>query len=296
MASEPLNPMPLSLKPVPAARGAVWVRDAFRLFARRPLGFTGLFLVFLFAALMAMLVPLVGGVLQMALLPLLSLGFMVASRAALGGAPVQPGHFVEPLTGDASRRRALIVLCALYGAGAMLVLLLSNWIADGKLQQGYALIGSREATEEQAQAVFADLGVFLGVVSFFLGGAVLSIPFWHAPALVHWGGQGAGQALFSSTLGVWRAKGAFLVYALTWMAVIFGFGLATALLLGLIGAAPLAGVLAMPAGLLFSTVFYVSLVFTFSDTFGPGGPGPADEPPASQPPGTPAPPLPPATE
>ncbi len=286
--------MPLSLKPVPAARGALWVRDAFRLFARRPLGFTGLFLVFLFAALVVMFVPLLGGVLQMALLPLLSLGFMVASRSALAGGPVQPGHFVEPLTGDASRRRALIVLCALYAAGAMLVLWLSNWVADGKLQESYALIGSGEATDEQAQAVFADQGVFLGIVSFFLGGAVLSIPFWHAPALVHWGGQGAGQALFSSTLGVWRAKGAFLVYALTWMAVIFGFGLGTALLLGLIGAAPLAGVLAMPAGLVFSTVFYVSLLFTFSDTFGAGGEAgmaelPGDGPSSSQPPDAQAP-------
>lgn len=272
--------MPLSLKPVPAARGAVWVRDAFRLFARRPFGFTGLFLVFLFAALAVMFVPLLGGVLQMALLPLLSLGFMVAARSALGGGPVQPGQFVEPLAADPARRRSLLVLCAAYGAGAVLVLWLSNWVADGKLQQGYVLLGSGQASDEQAQAVFADRDVFLGVLSFFGGGALLSVPFWHAPALVHWGGQSAGQALFSSTLGVWRAKGAFLVYALTWLAVIFGFGIGTALLLGLIGAAPLAGVLAMPAGLVFSTVFYVSLLFTFSDTFGDrAGQGDA-EPPA----------------
>ena len=26
-------------------------------------------------------------------------------------------------------------------------------------------------------------------------GALLSVPFWHAPALVHWGGQGLTQAL-----------------------------------------------------------------------------------------------------
>jgi hypothetical protein len=272
--------MPLSLKPVPAARGAVWVRDAFRLFARRPFGFTGLFLVFLFAALAVMFVPLLGGVLQMALLPLLSLGFMVAARSALGGGPVQPGHFVEPLTGDPARRRSLLMLCAAYGAGAVLVLWLSNWVADGKLQQGYVLLGSGQASDEQAQAVFADRDVFLGVLSFFGGGALLSVPFWHAPALVHWGGQSAGQALFSSTLGVWRAKGAFLVYALTWLAVIFGFGIGTALLLGLIGAAPLAGVLAMPAGLVFSTVFYVSLLFTFSDTFGDRAGQDDAEPPA----------------
>ena len=60
--------MALSLKSVPPARGAVWVREAFRLFGRRPLGFVGLFLAFLFAALLTLFVPLAGALLQMMLL------------------------------------------------------------------------------------------------------------------------------------------------------------------------------------------------------------------------------------
>ncbi len=91
--------MALALKHVPAARGAQWVRDAFRLYARRPLGFTGLFLVFLFAAMVVLFVPAIGYALQMALVPMLSLGFMVASAAARRGQPVQPGAFVEPPAG-----------------------------------------------------------------------------------------------------------------------------------------------------------------------------------------------------
>jgi len=44
-------PMTLLLKSVPAARGPRWIADAFRLFARKPLLFTMMFAVFLFAAL-----------------------------------------------------------------------------------------------------------------------------------------------------------------------------------------------------------------------------------------------------
>ena len=77
--------MALLLKSVEPARGARWVGDAFRLFARRPLAFTSLFVLFLFVALFSALVPLLGGVLQMMLLPLLSLGFMIASQSALTG-------------------------------------------------------------------------------------------------------------------------------------------------------------------------------------------------------------------
>jgi hypothetical protein len=41
-----------------------------------------------------------------------------------------------------------------------------------------------------------------------------------------------------------------------------------ALVFGLLGARQLGSFIALPAGLLFSTVFYVSLLFTYSDSFG----------------------------
>ncbi|MEP7281893.1 MAG: BPSS1780 family membrane protein [Rubrivivax sp.] len=275
--------MPLSLKPVPAVRGAHWVREAFRLFLRRPLGFTGLFMAFLFVALLVMFVPLIGGVLQMMLLPLLSLGFMVASTSALRGGPVHPGHFVEPLTGAPDRRRALLKLCVLYGLAAVALLWFSNWIADGQLLRLQAQLASGQPDPQELDALAAARGVFVGTLVLITGATLLSVPFWHAPALVHWGGQSAGHALFSSTLAVWRAKGAFLVYSLAWTGIVLGVGLGTAVLLGLLGAPQFAGVLALPTGLLFSTVFYVSLLFTFNDSFGDA----SDQPPA-------APPLPPA--
>ncbi|MEO7246378.1 MAG: BPSS1780 family membrane protein [Rubrivivax sp.] len=260
--------MPLALKPVPAVRGAHWVREAFRLFLRRPLGFTGLFMAFLFVALLVMFVPLIGGVLQMMLLPLLSLGFMVASTSALRGGPVHPGHFVEPLTGAPERRRALLKLCVLYGLAAVALLWFSNWIADGQLLRLQAQLASGQPDPQELDALAAARGVFVGTLVLITGATLLSVPFWHAPALVHWGGQSAGHALFSSTLAVWRAKGAFLVYSLAWTGIVLGVGLGTAVLLGLFGAPQLAGVLALPTGLLFSTVFYVSLLFTFNDSFG----------------------------
>ena len=47
----------------------------------------------------------------------------------------------------------------------------------------------------------------------------LSIPFWHAPALVYWGGQGWAKSLFFSTVALWRNKGAFALYGLGWLAL-----------------------------------------------------------------------------
>lgn len=260
--------MPLLLKQVEARRGARWVRDAFALFARRPLAFTMLFVVFLFAALVVALVPVVGGVVQMMSLPLLSLGFMVAAQSALLDGPVRPGQFIEPLKGSAPRRRALLVLCALYGLLAIGLLIACDWVSNGALQRLQALMAEGEPPAGEMAALLAEGGLQNAALLGLVGGTLLSIPFWHAPALVHWGAQGVGQALFSSTLAVWRCKGAFTVYALTWAAVILGFGVATAVLFGVLGAGQIATLLALPAGLMFSTVFYVSLLFTFNDSFG----------------------------
>lgn len=259
--------MTLLLKPVPAARGARWIADALRLFARRPLAFTMMFAAFMFCALLSSLVPFVGGVLQMMALPLLSLGFMVASQSALLDGPVHPIQFIEPLRADPVRRKALLQLCLLYGLGAVAILLLCDTLSDNAMGRLLALSAKGDSAQAEIDAVLSEPG--LGAVALLLVtlGTLLSVPFWHAPALVHWGGQNVGQALFSSTLAVWRSKGAFLAYALAWAGLVLAFAVLSSLLFGALGLRQLASLAAVPAGLMFSTVFYVSLLFTFNDSF-----------------------------
>ncbi|MBA4178641.1 MAG: hypothetical protein C0505_19085 [Leptothrix sp. (in: Bacteria)] len=266
--------MPLMLKPVGASHGTRWVVDAFRLFARKPLAFSALFAVFLFCAMVVSLVPLLGGVLQMMALPLLSLGFMVAGQSALLDGPVHPRQFIEPLQGDPVRRRALLKLCLGYGVLAMAILMLADGVSGsawGRLQK---LMAKGESAQAEIDALLAEPGVATAVLLGLGLGSLLSVPFWHAPALVHWGGQGVRQALFSSTVAVWRCKGAFIAYLLAWVGVLMLFGLLAAVVFAALGVPQLAGVLGVPAGLVFSAVFYLSVLFTFNDSFGGGPPVP----------------------
>ncbi|MDO9094184.1 MAG: BPSS1780 family membrane protein [Rubrivivax sp.] len=260
--------MALSLKTVNAPHGARWIADAWRLYMRRPLAFTALFAVFLFGALLVSLVPLLGSVVQMMALPLLSLGFMVASQSALLDGPVHPRQFIEPLRTDATRRRALLILCAIYGVAVVFILVLVDTVSDSAFSRLQQLLPKGEAAQADIDAILAEPGVATGA---FLGlslGVALSVPFWHAPALVHWGGHSVAQALFSSTVALWRCKGAFFVYAMGWVVVMVVFGVGTALLLSLLGLQQLVGLIGLPAGLMFSAVFYISLLFTFNDSFG----------------------------
>jgi hypothetical protein len=272
--------MSLNLKPVAAAHGTRWVRDGLTLFAKRPLAFSALFVLFLFAAIVLALVPVLGGVLQLMMLPLLSLGFMVASQSALLGGKVTPAQLFEPLRGDAGKRRTLIILCVIYGLCAMFILVLCDTISDSAFRRLQELMANPKTPQASIEALMSEPGVWWASIIGATLGTALSIPFWHAPALVHWGGQGVGQSLFSSTLAVWRSKGAFFVYSLAWFALIMVFGIVTAMVFGVLGMAKMAPLVATPAGLIFSTAFYVSLLFTFNDSFG-GGVVSAEPPPAA---------------
>lgn len=264
--------MPLLLKPVEASRGTRWIGDAFRLFARKPLAFTALFAVFLFSAMVVSLIPLLGGVVQMMSLPLLSLGFMVAGQSALLDGPVHPRQFIEPLRGDPARRRALLTMCVVYGVLAMCILMLADAVSGSAWSRLQVLMAKGEAAQPEVDALLSEPGVGTAMILAVSLGALLSVPFWHAPALVHWGGQGVQQALFSSTVAVWRSKGAFVAYAAGWVGVVMLFGLLAAVLFAVLGMPQMAGVLGVPAGLVFSAVFYLSVLFTFNDSFGSGTP------------------------
>ena len=78
---------------------------------------------------------------------------------------------------------------------------------------------------------------------------------------------GLMQALFSSTLGVWQNRSAFAYNALLWASLVLGLSLTVSTLAALSGLGSLLPLIAMPLGLLLSTVFYSSLYFTFIDCF-----------------------------
>lgn len=257
----------MKLKPVAARQGAQWVRDGFRVFFRRPLAYTGLFAAFLFGALVLLLVPYVGALLLMMSLPLLTLGFMLATRRTLEGGWPAPNALVAPLAGERKRRLALIRLGLAYALGTLLVMLATDWIDGGKFEALQTALADRDTSREQVAVLLADPQLQAGMLLRLAFAGALSIPFWHAPALIHWGGQAVAQALFSSTLACWRTKRALFVYALCWALVVGAFGFALNLVFMLIGQPQFIGIAALPAALMFTTVFYASLYFTFRDSF-----------------------------
>jgi hypothetical protein len=263
--------MSLRISHVPAQRGIAWVRESFALFLKSPLGFSLLFMLFLVAALVLMALPFVGAPLLLAAMPLLTLGFAAAARAAQRGEAVHAGLLFEPFkrAGDAQRRRALLKLCLLYAATTALVMLLAQAVDGGGFERLQILLAAErtEASKAQIDTLLDDPRLASGMLLRLTLIAALSVPFWHAPMLVWWNGQGLAQSLFSSTLACWRNKGAFAVNALVWVGVSAVIGVVASVIVVLLGAPQLLTLIVPPVVLMLSVVFYISLYFMYADCF-----------------------------
>jgi ABC-type multidrug transport system fused ATPase/permease subunit len=257
----------MKLRTVPALHGAVWVRQGFRAFFKRPIAFAALFAAFMFVVFVLALLPFVGPLLMLTLLPLVSLGFMLGTRMVVGGGQPTPAVFVAPLRAEPQRVRSMLWLGLIYAIATFVVMWLSE-VADGGAFEALmdALPAAQTAPDVVAEKLAAP-GLMWGLLLRFGLAGLLSVPFWHAPALVFWDGQRCAQALFSSTLACWRNRGAFVVYSLTWFALIVAFGIVASMAFAVFGSPQMFAVAGVPSSLLITTVFYASLYFTFADSF-----------------------------
>ncbi|MEO8280121.1 MAG: BPSS1780 family membrane protein [Ideonella sp.] len=262
----------MQLHQVPARQGFVWVRRGFQVYLSQPLATTFLFATFLFGALLLLMIPGLGVLLLLMALPLVSLGFMIASRNSLDGKRAGPRVFAEGLQGPPGQRKAMLILLGCYAAANIIVMLLSDAIDDGRLEALQAAVVSDQAVSPEALgAMLGDSRLFWAMALRLLLTSLIALPFWHAPALIHWQGQGVGQSLFTSSLACWRNRGALTIYGLGWLLLILLFSVLANTLVALIGEPRLLALAAMPAGLMFSTAFYTSLYFTYADVFRPTG-------------------------
>ncbi|MFZ5548022.1 MAG: BPSS1780 family membrane protein [Pseudomonadota bacterium] len=260
--------MGLKLNDVPAAAGLRWVTLAATEYFRHPLAYTALFMSFLLALLLAMALPAVGGLLLLVVPPLLSLGFMMAAHASQKGAPPRLGVFAVPWKRQVpDRRRALLALLLVYAALVAGTMWLGQALSDGGLGQWFAAYAKGDTPAEELNRLSELPGVAAGMLWCVALIALISLVFWFSPALVLWAGQGPAQAMFSSALALWRAKGAFLNYGLLWVgASVAMFVLGS--LLGALAGPAVAALLIAPVNLAVTCMFYISLYFSFRDCFG----------------------------
>jgi hypothetical protein len=264
----------MKLKLVKASQGLVWVRQGMLACRKQPLGYVGLIGLtgFVNLVLLGLLEPL-GDTLVAALMPLIWIGFMLATRRVLINERITPSVMIEALKGPDAPRKPFALLGGVYVLATMAALQLAQWLGPDP----DALDRVTESTKDMAE-LFANPLVREAIL--WRTGLTLPLPLliWHAPALVLWGRLPVAKALFFSAVATWRNLGAFAVFALAWGGISLALALTYRALLALIGEPAVVNVLALAGGMWLAAAFYASLYFTVVDSFEAQG---QDEAPAA---------------
>jgi hypothetical protein len=268
------------LKLNPPSAGVQWVRQSWQTFVTQPLRFALMFMIFMLLMMVLLgfdaLMPRLGLTLFFAALPWVSLAFMLATSVATPSAGSERFSiwlaWLAPWRGGPQRTRALLTLGLLYAVGTLVVLAIGNWVDNGAfeaLERALVENTTPQSRERAVAPLLNDPALHLGMLVRGLLITLLSVPFWHAPALTHWYSQSPAKALFFSTMACWRNKGALAMYGLTWMAQTFLIAVVVNVL-ALVGFPGLAAALISAATMMLFTAMYVSFYFTFAGCFAPG--------------------------
>ena len=191
----------MNLQIVPARAGLKWVRQGMSTFWRQPLALSGLFFLFMATVSVVSIVPFIGSALALIVLPALTLGMMAATQTATEGKFPMPSVLFTAFKAG-PHRQAMFHLGGLYALIFLLVMSASALVDGGTFAKVY--FGGQAMTPEVVTADSFQTALWVSMLFY----VPLSMMFWHAPALVYWGGQSVAQSLFSSTLAVWRAMAA----------------------------------------------------------------------------------------
>ncbi len=194
---------------VPAAHGARWLADGWRIFRAAPFGWLATVLAYLLLTNLVAVVPIVGVPVALVLVQPLSFGLMTAAHAATAGQAVRLPALFAGFRQSARTQLALGVvyaLCSFVVYGAM-----SLADSGGTFRQ---LLSGAGDVQVQAGDLLAPLAAAA------LAYTPVMMAFWFAPALAGWQSMGTAKSLFFS----------FAACALNWRPFL-AYGAAAALVL-----------------------------------------------------------------
>lgn len=249
----------MQLNPVPALTGIQWMKTGLRIFWRQPFGLVGIFFLFMMTVSVLGLIPWIGGVLALLLMPGLQAGLVAASEDAENLRFPMPQQLFAGFRQGPELRKRLLTLGAYYALGLALVLGISALLDGGEFARIYLGMApiSEDLLRSETFASTAWVGLLLHIP--------LLMVFWHAPALLLWQPLSPAQSLFYSWMACWRNKGAFFLYAMAWLTLFLAISLIALMVGHTLGLNPTA--LVMPAGLFVAAAMYASVPTTVKGSF-----------------------------
>jgi hypothetical protein len=224
------------------------------------LGFLMLVFMYVFAAQLAVIIPVIGVFAVLLLTPTLSAGFMTACRQAIQKERIKPSVYIAALKSSQIVRKRILQLGLVYAAMIVLLSFILSLLVDFELLLPL-MTSDKPITPEALRQVY--------LVLFF--GAMLYVPvamlMWFSPVLVAWEDMSVPQALFSSALACWSNKAAFFLYLSIWSAILIAIPLTIGMVFDAINLGQVASYIIAPISMAGLTVMHCSFYATWKACF-----------------------------
>jgi hypothetical protein len=250
----------MKLNSVAPKEGYTWIRQGIWLFKQNPLGFLMLVFMYIFAAQLAVLVPVIGIFAVLLLTPTLSVGFMTACRLAIQKERIRPSVYVTALQSTPLVRKRILQLGLVYAALILALSFVLSLLVDFELLIPL-MTNDKPITSEAINQIYLIL---------FFGG-LLYVPvamlMWFSPVLVAWADMSIAQALFSSAVACWANRGAFFIYLAIWGAILIAIPLTIGSIFDALDLGQAASFIIAPISMAGLTVMHCSFFATWKACF-----------------------------
>jgi len=244
-----------------ARTGLDWIRQGFGLFRHQPAELSMLFLLYMLLMFSLSLIPVLGQILPLVLVPSFSMSFMQACVEIEAGRKVTPRLLLISIRSPALR--TLLALGTLYFLCAVGVVMASSVIDGGTFWE--LLSGQMKPDNAEVDISNLPLAMLFSALIYF----PFAMAFWHAAPLALWQNMGLFKAIFYSFFAVKRCGKAFIAYALGWILVGIALpAVVSALLSLLLGKNLVSVMLLMPLSVILTIVMYCSFYPSYVQAFG----------------------------
>jgi hypothetical protein len=249
------------MQKLPAASGWLWIKQGFAIFRKKPAELSTLFLTYMFLMLALGILPVVGQVLPLILVPVFAISFMQACINIENDQRVFPSLLLIGFRSPAIK--SLLLLGVLYVVAALVAIAASSLVDGGTLWQ--AMVSRNDLDPAAMQRSNMSLAMIFAALVYLPA----AMAFWFAAPLMVWQKMPLLKALFYSFFAVVGAGRAFTLYALGWLALgVVVPALVSTLVALLIGSVSVTIFILLPLSIILTVVMYCSFYPTYTQIFG----------------------------
>ena len=245
---------------ITAKTGWTWIVNGYGIFRQRPFLLTNLFFGYMIGLMVLGVIPFIGQILPIVVIPVFSFLFMQACYKIDSGTYVSFRDLFTVFNRQVMNR--LLLLGSFYLLYTLLLSVIAIFIDGGLLLGSISQQTQQELTSSQQTTMILTLVLMIA----------LYIPFamavWFATPLIGWQKMSLGKAIFFSFFAVLRSLKAFLIYILCWLVLGLFMPIIIGSVLILMGVQNVAMFVMMILSVVLSILAYCSFYPTYKDVFG----------------------------